>query len=122
MKNKLILVAEDDKALSRILTLKLENEGYEVILALDGQEALNLIKERKPNLVLLDLIMPVKNGFEVLEELQKEKTNTPIIVLSNLGQEEDIKKSKDLGAKDYFIKSEIDLSAVVEKINTFLKT
>ena len=122
MKNKLILVAEDDKALSRILTLKLENEAYEVILALDGQEALNLIKERKPNLVLLDLIMPVKNGFEVLEELQKEKTNTPIIVLSNLGQEEDIKKSKDLGAKDYFIKSEIDLSAVVEKINTFLKT
>lgn len=119
--SKKILLVEDDGPIASALKLKLENSSFEVDLVTDGKEALEHITENDYDLVLLDLIMPNMDGFETLEEAKKQKIKVPFIVLSNLGQDEDIKKAKELGAKDYFIKSDIDLSQVIEKINAFLK-
>lgn len=118
-----ILIAEDDKFLSKILQTKLTKVGYSLILANDGQEAIDLARSEKPVLVLLDLIMPNKNGFEVLEEAKAdpELSQIPIVILSNLGQDEDIKRGMDLGAKDYIVKANISIDKVVEKIDEYLK-
>ena len=85
---------------------------------MDGLEASEKIKEVRPDLVLLDLIMPGKNGFEVLEEMKADKDlkNIPVIILSNLGQESDVDKGKSLGAEDYLIKSDISMKEVIETI------
>ena len=121
-KNPKILLAEDDKFISRAYKDGLTRAGFDVSVAIDGNEALAQIKTVKPDLMLLDLIMPVKNGFEVLEELQKSKENkSPIIVLSNLGQESDIQRAKDLDATDYLIKSNVTLKEVIDKIKSYLK-
>lgn len=117
-----ILLAEDDKFLSTALGDKLTREGFAVIKATNGLEAAEQVKSAKPDLVLLDLIMPKKTGFEVLAEmkLDPETKHIPVIVLSNLGQEVDIKKAKDLGANDYLVKSDVELKEVLEKIKTEL--
>lgn len=119
---KKILVAEDDKFLSRAYKAKLTKAGFEVKLASDGAEALETLKTFLPDLILLDLIMPVKDGFAVLTEI---KTNPawkkiPVIVASNLGQKEDIDKSKQLGAVDFIVKSDLSLENVIKKINSLL--
>lgn len=113
-----ILLVEDDKFLSTALGDKLTREGFVVIKTTNGQEALAKIRLERPDLVLLDLIMPQKNGFEVLAEMKLEPLtkHIPVIVLSNLGQEADIKKAKDLGASDYLVKSDVEMKTVVEKI------
>ncbi len=117
-----ILIAEDDKFLSRVLSDKLRRKGYKVYIASDGIEAINKIKREKPDLVLLDLIMPNKNGFEILEEIKidEEYSDIPIIILSNLGQKDDVEKGKKLGVVDYLIKSNLSINAVVEKIEEVL--
>jgi DNA-binding response OmpR family regulator len=119
---KKLLLAEDDKFISRAYNDGLTKAGYEVVLAMDGAEALKMVKEDKPDMVLLDLIMPQKNGFEVLTELKadNETKNIPVIILSNLGQDSDIEKGKKLGAVDYLIKSNFSLKEVIEKINKHL--
>ena len=91
-------------------------------MAVDGNEAIAFAKEKVPDIILLDLIMPEKNGFETLEELKKmpETKDIPVIVLSNLGQDTDIKQSKDLGAVDYLIKSNYSMPEVIEKIKMYL--
>ncbi len=113
-----ILLVEDDKFLSRAYQDGLLRAGFEVIIALDGSEAIEKIKKEVPDLILLDLIMPVKNGFEVLEEIKKDNEfkNIPIIILSNLGQDSDINRGKELGAVDYLIKSDWSIQGVVEKV------
>lgn len=119
-KVKHILIAEDEEAYSRVLRYKLEEEGFDVATAINGAEALTAAHAKKPDLLLLDLIMPVMDGFEVLEKWSADPLlkKVPVIVLSNLGQEEDIQRTKKLGAKDYLIKSDMDLVKVVEKVKT----
>ena len=121
-KVKHILIAEDEEAYSRVLKYKLEDEGFTVSTAADGAEALKAVQNKKQDLLLLDLIMPVMNGFEVLEKWSKDAVlkKIPVIVLSNLGQEEDIKRTTALGAKDYFIKTDMELVKVVEKVRGVL--
>lgn len=117
-----ILVIEDDRFMIKAIKDKLEREGLGVIIALNGREGMAKLKEEKPALVLLDLVMPIKNGFEVLEEmkLSNEFKNIPVIILSNLGQDSDIKKGLELGAVDYLIKSDFTINAVLEKVKEHL--
>ena len=119
---KKILLAEDDKFISRAYSDGLSRAGFEVILAMDGIEAVELARKEKPDMILLDLIMPRKNGFEVLIELndEAELKKIPVIILSNLGQESDITKGKEMGAVDYLIKSNFSLKEVIEKIKKYL--
>lgn len=111
-----ILLVEDDKPIATALKLKLEDSGYDVVYAEDGAIALDSLKDETFNLILLDLIMPNVDGFEVLEKMKEQNITTPVIILSNLGQDEDIKKAKELGAEDYFIKTDIDLKELIEYI------
>ena len=119
---KKILIAEDEDILLNVLKDRFEAEGWEVTTAKDGVEAMGAInKEPKLDLVLLDLLMPKKDGFEVLKEVRDnpELKNLPIIVLSNLGGDEDIKKALALGAKDYFVKTQHPMSEIVEKAKKY---
>lgn len=118
---KKLLLAEDERAIARALKLKLGLAGFEVELASNGEEALNLLKEKKFDLLLLDIMMPKVDGFSVMEEMKKRKDKTPIIVLSNLSQEEDAKRAEGLGAVDFVIKSNTPLTEIIAKINKFLK-
>lgn len=113
-----ILLAEDDKFLSRAYKDGLEEAGFEVVIAFDGEAAIEKIRSEKPDLVLLDLIMPVKNGFEVLGDMAVDDTlkKIPVIILSNLSQESDVERGKALGAVDYLVKADYSLRAVVEKV------
>lgn len=118
-----VLVAEDDKAYANIYRVKLTNEGFEVDIAVNGEEAIKKAQTNKPDIILLDLIMPEKDGFDVLEVL---KTNTalnkiPIIIFSNLGQEEDLERAKKMGASDYLIKANISIHEMVEKVKSYYK-
>lgn len=117
-----ILLVEDDKFLSLALGDKLTREGFTVVKAANGEEALAKVRLERPDLILLDLIMPQKTGFEVLADIKLEPStrDIPVIVLSNLGQEVDIKKAKDLGASDYLVKSDVEMRTVVEKIKAEL--
>lgn len=115
-----LIVVEDDAVIGSVLTLKLKSEGFTVDSASDGSEGIELIKKNKYDLIILDLIMPVMDGFEVLEKLNENKNKVPVIVMSNLGQQEDIERAKSLGAKDYLIKANTPLNKIVEYItNTF---
>ncbi len=114
--SKQVLIVEDEKPLAHALQLKLEHEGYAVTVASNGQECLDLIDSHKFDVVLLDLIMPVMDGFQVLEQL-KSKSNKPIVfVLSNLSQHEDDERAIRLGARKFFIKSDTPLTTIVEEI------
>ena len=119
---KRILIAEDDSFISEIYKINLENAGFEIIIAESGHEAVNIPKETKPNLILLDLLLPGLNGFEILEKLKKnpETSNIPVIILSNLSQKEDIEKAKSLGAIDYIVKSETSSKEIVRKLKEIL--
>jgi len=119
---KKILIAEDDKFLNEILTGKVSRAGYEVISVSDGEEAFAKIKSEKPDMVFLDLIMPKKTGFEVLEQMKKDgvAVGTPVVVLSNLGQDDDVQKSLQLGAKDYVIKANTSIEDIVAKIQKYI--
>ncbi len=121
---KTILIAEDEKAYRTVLQNKLQSAGVNILLAENGEQALKVINDSKPDLIMLDLIMPIKDGFEVLREIKENNlaADMKIVVLSNLGQAEDIDKAKNLGAIDYIIKTETDLSDAVKKILTYLET
>jgi len=123
MANKKILVVEDDKFLRKVYESKLPKEGFDVVLAVDGVEGLEKLKTEAPDLMLLDLIMPRKSGFEVLEELKADKkaAHIPILVLSNLGQDEDIERTKNLGATEFLIKSNLSIKEIIEKIKQYTK-
>jgi DNA-binding response OmpR family regulator len=116
-----VLLIEDDKFLRTVLEKKLLAEGFEVISAVDGDEALEKIISDKPDIILLDIILPKKSGFLVLENIKKdpELRKLPVIIISNLGQEEDIQKGLSLGAIEYFVKAKISLDDVVKKIKEY---
>jgi len=116
---KTIVAVEDESVLLKALNIELLNAGFEVLVATDGKSSLNLIKANKPDLVLLDLLLPKMDGYAVLTALKKDsKTkNIPVIILSNFGEPENIEKAMELGAVDYFVKSSTDLGEVVKKIN-----
>lgn len=115
-KIKKILICEDEKPIAKALVLKLNHEGFEAEAANDGEEALQILQSKQFDLILLDLIMPRIDGFGVLEKIKELKITTPVIVTSNLGQEEDLKRAKELGAVNYFIKSNTSLQEIVDGI------
>lgn len=119
---KKILFIEDERALQKTFGDVLSQEGYEMVSALDGQIGLRLAKIKKPDLILLDLILPKVNGFEVLRELKSspETKDVPVIVLTNLEQTGDVEKALGLGAKTYLVKASYSLEEVVEKIKKAL--
>lgn len=118
-----VLVVEDDHFLGTAYKAKLTKEGYDFRLATDGEEVMTVLQEFMPDVILLDLVMPRKDGFAVLVELKKDPRfkDIPVIVASNLGQQEDHEKAKQLGAVDYVTKSELSLDAIVEKIAKWAK-
>lgn len=117
-----ILIIEDEEALAKVLKEKLEKEGYEVEVVDNGGEAFAVAEKARPNIIILDLILPKKDGFEVLAELKShvELKLIPVVVLSNLGEDEHIKRALSLGASDYFVKTQHPLLEIVEKVKTQL--
>lgn len=120
---KKILFIEDEFTLQNIMGKFLEKEGYEIIHAFDGEIGLRLAEEKKPDLILLDLVLPKLNGFEVLKKIKKKKKiqNIPVIVLTNLGSPEDIKKILELGATTFLIKADQNLKDIAGKIKYALR-
>jgi DNA-binding response OmpR family regulator len=120
---KKILIVEDDEFLRSLTAKRLEKEGYQVAVAVDGESAVGIAATEKPNLILLDLLLPGINGFDVLGKLRatEEFKTTPIVVFSNLGQREDVERAKGLGATDFLIKANFTLDDVVVKIGALLK-
>jgi DNA-binding response OmpR family regulator len=120
---KYILVIEDDKFLRELITQKIAKEGYKVLGAIDGEDGIKKIKSEKPDLVLLDLILPGIDGFEVLTRMKEDQTisSIPVIILSNLGQKEDVERGLKLGAADYLIKAHFTPGEIIEKVKNILK-
>jgi DNA-binding response OmpR family regulator len=120
---KTILIIEDDKFLRELIAQKLLKENYEISEAVDGEEGIKKIREEKPDLILLDLILPGIDGFEVLSRMKdsEEISSIPVIILSNLGQKEDVERGLNLGAKDYLIKAHFTPGEIIEKIKKILK-
>ncbi|HOX95771.1 MAG TPA: response regulator [Candidatus Woesebacteria bacterium] len=122
MNKPVILVAEDDSLYAKVYQNKLSKEGYEVVIAGNGKEAVEKAEQLKPKLILMDLIMPVMDGFSALKKLKEnQKTKgIKVVVMSNLGQDSDIQKAKDLGAEEYFVKANISIQELVEKVKVYL--
>lgn len=117
-----ILLVEDDKILAKVLYEELTEAGFDVKQAFDGSSVLAIAKEQNSDLILLDLILPKKHGFEVLAELKNspKTAGIPIVILTMLGSDEDIKKGLQLGAEDYIVKSQHAVGEIVEKIKDFI--
>lgn len=117
-----ILLVEDDEMLHGMYTHKFKNQGYDIISAFNGAEGVEKALIEKPDLILLDVIMPKMDGFVALKKIRKnpDTAKTPVILLTNLGQEEDVKKGKELGANDYFIKANHTPQEVVDKVHALL--
>lgn len=113
-----VLLIEDDSFLLSMYTTKFEIENFSVIAADDGEKGLRVARENRPDIILLDILMPKMNGFEVLAELKKDPLtkDVPVILLTNLNQKDEIEKGLGMGAKDYLIKAHFMPSEVVEKI------
>ncbi|MGB9680813.1 MAG: response regulator [Minisyncoccia bacterium] len=121
--SKKILFIEDEFSLQKTLSQMLQTNGYTVISSLEGKGGVNLAKREKPDLIILDLILPKMNGFEVLEELKKdeETKDIPVIVLTNLEDNQSIEKVLSYNVLHYFVKSNFTPHEIVEKINAFFK-
>ena len=119
---KKILIIEDEKPLAHALILKLTHEGFDVTATESGQEGLMLLSESHFDLVLTDLIIPGVDGFKVLETIQEKKMRTPVIVITNLNQEEDKKRAYDLGASGFFVKSNSPLSEIVHSVKDTIQS
>ncbi len=118
---KKILLIEDDPFLIDIYNTKLKEEGFALDIATDGQKGLRKIKEEKFDLVLLDIVLPQIDGWEILRKVKSQNLNVKIIVLSNLNQKEEVQKGLELGATKYLIKAQYTPSEVVEEIKNILK-
>ena len=116
------MIIEDDRFLSSLMKARLEKDGYPVVQAFDGEEAIQLFKQQIPSLVILDLIMPKVTGFEVLQSisLTPELQKVPVVILSNLAQDSDIEKARQLGAKEYFVKVKVSIDDLVGRIKSLL--
>jgi DNA-binding response OmpR family regulator len=120
MNNIHVTIIEDDDFLRSLAVTKLQKEGMHVTTASNGEEGLTVIESEKPEIIILDLMLPTMSGFEVLEQMQKKgllKT-MKVVVFSNLGDDEDITKCMDLGATDYLVKANFTLDELVQKVKT----
>jgi len=115
---KKILLIEDEEIIYILLQKKLTSAGYEVYIAKDGEEGLEKAREIVPDLILLDVVMPRKSGFEVMEELREDENlkDIPVVVISNSGQPVELDRARELGVKDWLIKTEFDPQEVIEKV------
>ncbi|MDD5433214.1 MAG: response regulator [Candidatus Pacebacteria bacterium] len=120
--NKKILIIEDEEIISNLLVKKISQQGFEVKVACNGQEGLDLMKADKPDLVLTDIIMPQKDGFSVIEDMKKTESlkDVPVIIISNSGQPVELDRAKALGVCDWIIKTEFDPSEILNKIKKAL--
>lgn len=120
---KTILLVEDDSFVSDIYQMKLSKEGFDVVLARNGREALEKLETIVPDMILLDIIMPYVSGLEVLQKIKSQENlkKIPVILLTNISEKEKIEEALGIGADDYLIKSHFTPSEVLEKINSFLK-
>jgi DNA-binding response OmpR family regulator len=121
--NPIKIVVADDEFITTAYSDGLQRAGFNVVIAHNGEEAYKKVVEEKPNLVLLDLIMPKMNGFEVLKTIKSasELKHIPVVILSNLSQETDEEEAKKLGAIDFIVKSDISLEDLITRINKLLK-
>ncbi|MFW5888616.1 MAG: response regulator [Patescibacteria group bacterium] len=123
-KDKKIILVEDDDFLRELASKKIAEAGYDIKTASTGEEGMQKIEEEEFDLILLDLILPGMGGFEILEKVNNHKdkriSNTPVIILSNLGQEDEVKKAKNMGANDYLIKAHFTPASIAKKINEYI--
>jgi DNA-binding response OmpR family regulator len=121
--SKKVMLVEDDKFLSSLIRARLEKDGFQVAQAFDGDDAIKRLPEERPDLVILDLIMPKTNGFDVLKaiSLMPGLERTPVVVVSNLAQDSDVLKAQQLGAKAYFVKVKISIDDLIGKIETLVQ-
>ncbi len=119
-----VLIVEDDKFLSELISTKLSKEGFDVVLATDGESGLQKAISEKPHIILLDIMLPGMSGFEVLQSLKGQQDKAvaaiPVLILSNFGQESKVKQGLELGAKDYLVKANFTTGEIVEKIKNTL--
>ena len=115
---KFVVVVEDDKFLRELLVRKLMSEGFDVESAIEASAAFTILAQRTPNIILLDLILPGVDGFEILTRIKADPklVNVPVIILSNLGQKEDLDRAMTLGAKDFMVKANFTLDEIVAKV------
>jgi len=115
---KKILIVEDEEIMYNLLKRRLEREGYEVSVAKNGEEGLELMSRETPDLILLDIIMPKLGGLEVMEKMNEDKSlkSIPVIVISNSGQPVEIDRAQRLGAKDWLVKANFDLNEIIDKV------
>ncbi|HUD08555.1 MAG TPA: response regulator [Candidatus Saccharimonadales bacterium] len=123
MEKKKILIVEDDNFVAEVYFAKLTEMGYEAILAQNGEEGIATLKKDKIDMILLDILMPIMNGMEMLEEIKKREDwkNIPVILLTNVGEKESIQKVREMGVKNYLIKSHFTPAEVIEKIESVFK-
>ena len=119
---KTVLIVEDDKYMREVLVAKLAKEGFTVLEAVDGSTGLDMTAKKKPDLVVLDIILPVMNGFDYLEAKAKVApiAAIPVIILSNLGQREDVERGMKLGAKDYLVKAHFTPNDLIAKVQAHI--
>lgn len=121
-RKKRILIVEDDEHISKVYDVKFKKEGYETIFAVNGEEGVEKITTEKPDLIILDLMVPRKDGFGVLEDIKKnpDLAKIPVLVLSNLGQQSDKDRALALGANEYLIKVNYSMQDVVDRAKSYL--
>ena len=119
---KKILIIEDDEHISRVYEMRFLKDGYNTVLVANGEQAVEKVTSEKPNLIILDLMVPRKDGFAILEEIKKNPSTVsiPVLVLSNLGGKDDQKRALGLGANDYMVKVENSMQEVIERAKKFL--
>ncbi|MFO7807330.1 MAG: response regulator [Candidatus Moraniibacteriota bacterium] len=119
---KTVLLVEDDNFISEIYNTKLELEGFKVEVSMDGEEAVKKFKKINPDVVLLDVYLPKKDGWEVLEEIKQQEyfDKSKVLMLTNLGEKEQVEKARSFGVEDYFVKASYTPDEVVEKVKDIL--
>jgi CheY-like chemotaxis protein len=119
---KKILLIEDEELIIKLLSKKLDAAGYDVALAMNGQEGIEKMRQNIPDLVLLDIVMPRMGGFEVMAEMKKDEklAKIPVIIISNSGQPLELERAKELGAADWLVKTEFDPKEVADKIQKYI--
>ncbi len=109
-----ILIVEDEKPMANALVLKLNHEGFQAEAAFNGEEALQKLEQADFHLIVMDLVMPTMDGFTTLAEMKKRGITVPVIIASNLSQEDDEKRARELGAVDFFVKSNVSIADIVQ--------
>lgn len=116
-----ILIIEDETALAKAFVEKFKREGFEVLWTITGEEGIEMARQMRPSIIILDILLPGKNGIEVLKDLKSDPAlqDIPVVIASNLGESEDIQKCLSLGAIDYFVKSQFSIREIVEKVKEY---